>query len=80
MKHRKWIIKKLFCFTSISFKEKYGESTTSNLMLKKFMSSSLLSVFKTCLKSKGLKTFFWELADFSSRRSARQYLGFIYRK
>ena len=44
----------------ISSKRKYGESTTSNLLLKKLMSRSLLSLFKICWKTKGLKTFSWE--------------------
>ena len=32
----------------ISTEEKFGESTTSNLLLKKLMSGSLLSLFKIC--------------------------------
>ena len=61
----------------ISSKKKYGESTTSNLLLNKLMLRSLLSLFKICGKSKGLKTFFWELAEFPSGIFKRQYSGYL---
>ena len=64
----------------ISSKEKYGESATSNLFLKKFMSGSLLALFKLWWKSNRSKTFSWELAEFSSWIFARHYSGFIYER
>ena len=61
-------------------KDKYGYSTTSNKLLKKFMSESPLSLFKICSKSRWLKTFFWELAKYSSGRFPRKHSGFIHRR
>ena len=42
MKLRKWVSVNFSALQGISSKEKYGESATSNLLLKKFISGSLL--------------------------------------
>ena len=47
-----------------SAREKYGEFTASYLLLKKFMSGSLSSMFKIYWKSKELKMFSCEFANF----------------
>ena len=47
-----------------SAREKYGEFTALYLLLKKFMFGSLSSMFKIYWKSKGLKMFSCEFANF----------------
>ena len=68
---------KSFYLARYFFQRKVWWTTTSNLLLRKFLSGSPLPLFKICWKSKGLKKFSWELAEFSSWRFARQYSGFI---
>ena len=58
-----------------SFILKYGESTASDLLLKKLMSGSLLSSIKTFLKSKGLKICFLKCP---SVEISKFYNGFMF--
>ena len=58
-----------------SFTLKYGESTASDLLLKKLMSGSLLSSIKTFIKSKGLKICFLKCP---SVEISKFYNGFMF--
>ena len=57
-----------------SFPLKYGESTASDLLLKKLMSGSLLSSVKTFLKSKGLKICFLKCPSVEISKSCNGFM------